>query len=95
MSRVARLVVTGLTLAASAVVLPLAPAAPAQATYGTCMDYLVVEQGVDPWLANSACDQGAEGEFLDCYQELRAHYVPAVVAATGCRMAAEEVDEDE
>nr|AUV64109.1 dihydroorotate dehydrogenase [Streptomyces citricolor] len=81
----------GLALALGGVVAvaPVADASPQR-----CF-YYVLENVPDanPETVEAACKAGAPGgenAFLACYKLLRKDYVPAVIAANGCRRAAAE-----
>ncbi|MFJ8475661.1 hypothetical protein [Kitasatospora sp. NPDC094011] len=93
MKLVRRVAAAGCTLAlALGGAVALAPAA--HATPQGCF-YYVLEKApnTDQQLLQDACETGAPGTeeaFRACYRILRDDYVPAVIAANGCRRAAQE-----
>ncbi|MFD5462919.1 hypothetical protein ACFWIQ_08825 [Kitasatospora sp. NPDC127059] len=90
MKLVRRVAAAGCTLAlALGGAVALAPAA--SATPQGCF-YYVLEKvpGANTEIVEDACTVGAAGgkqAFEECYRLLRSDYVPAVVAAEGCRKA--------
>ncbi|MFI9366238.1 hypothetical protein ACIG5E_35075 [Kitasatospora sp. NPDC053057] len=90
MKLVRRAAAAGCTLAlALGGVVALAPAA--SATPQGCFYYILEKApNVDQQIAQDACEVGAAGgkeAFQACYRILRDDYVPAVIAAEGCRKA--------
>ncbi|KJS56192.1 hypothetical protein VM98_08425 [Streptomyces rubellomurinus subsp. indigoferus] len=88
-----RVAAAGCTLAlALGGVIALAPAA--SATPHACFSYVLDNKpDADKLLVQDACEVGAAGgeeAFRACYRILRDDYVPAVIAANGCRQAPQE-----
>ncbi|MFD9689618.1 hypothetical protein ACFWXO_28110 [Kitasatospora sp. NPDC059088] len=93
MKLVRRVAAAGCTLAlALGGAVALAPVA--SATPQGCFYYVLENKpDADTQLVEDACSVGAAGgqeAFQGCYHLLRDDYVPAVVAGTACRKAAQE-----
>ncbi|MFJ8623434.1 hypothetical protein ACIRD3_11390 [Kitasatospora sp. NPDC093550] len=93
MKLVRRVAAAGCTLAlALGGVVALAPTA--SATPQGCYYYVMEKHpGADTLVVEDACTLGAAGgeeAFRACYRLLRDDYVPAVIAAEGCRRAPQE-----